>query len=33
VRPESGRHALYQPLVERYIQMQELLAEFYSPGN
>jgi hypothetical protein len=29
VRPESDRHALYQPLVERYIQMQDLLAGFY----
>jgi xylulokinase len=33
VRPEADRHALYQPLITRYIQMQDLLAEYYSPGN
>ena len=30
VRPDADRHLAYQPLVERYIQMESMLNRFFT---
>ncbi|MEZ4519532.1 MAG: FGGY-family carbohydrate kinase [Chloroflexota bacterium] len=30
IRPSADAHAIYQPLVDRYIQLQQALTEFYT---
>ena len=32
VQPDNDQHARYEPLIEKYIQMQQVLDQFYSSG-